>query len=340
MTFDDLSDFFGRRRYPSERLESRGPSLPLERFSKDDRYLVSEMACKSYNTTAGPASQLKNALLDAWKDHCERGGGPVTIRELLEGTYTQRHYADEQTELVFSADDILSDDVSSEDQVAEKYERVANRFHAARDAALRNTRYYLSMVNELDVYVATSMRTRDDFRQMADLCETIFNDSRLKRYNIRYFDPTLSAAEGHEDKGLIECLMVKSAKILLYSAGRKESWGKDAEAAMALSLGKPVIFLCDEEQRSRFYRDVHPLSRLIEFESGVAVGAMVTDRIGDVAELVRRILGNDLEYQLEQPKPGYFRLVEKLTRSVVRLQTSDVLLRETFWNYYHGEGTT
>jgi hypothetical protein len=28
-------------------------------------------------------------------------------------------------------------------------------------------------------------------------------------------------------------------------------------------------------------------------------------------------------------------LKEKLTGSVVRVQTSDTLLRETFWNYYH-----
>ncbi len=95
----------------------------------------------------------------------------------------------------------------------------------------------------------------------------------------RYFDPTLSAAGGHEDKGLIECLMVKCAKVLVYSAGEKESYGKDAEAAMALSLGKPVIFYCDQElRREVLSRDVHPLSRLIEFDTGIAVGAMVTDR--------------------------------------------------------------
>jgi hypothetical protein len=65
-------------------------------------------------------------------------------------------------------------------------------------------------------------------------------------------------------------LMVKCAKALVYCAGEKESWGKDAEAAMGLSLGKPVIFYCDHELRTRFYREVHPLSRLIEFETGIA----------------------------------------------------------------------
>ena len=83
--------------------------------------------------------------------------------------------------------------------------------------------------------------------------------------------------------------MVKCAKVLVYCAGEKESYGKDAEAAMALSLGKPVIFYCDQEQRRRFYRDVHPLSRLIEFETGVVVGAMVTDKLDEVSELINRI---------------------------------------------------
>ena len=169
---------------------------------------------------------------------------------------------------------------------------------------------------------------------MADFCQAVFEDPRLRDLHLRYFDPTLSAAGNHEDKGLIECLMVKCAKVLVYHAGEKESFGKDAEAAMALSLGKPVIFHCDEEERQRFYREVHPLSRLIEFQTGVAVGVMVTDEVGMVSELLSRIFNNDMEYTLEQPRPGYLCLSEKLTGCTVRLQTSNELLRETFWNNY------
>jgi hypothetical protein len=131
--------------------------------------------------------------------------------------------------------------------------------------------------------------------------------------------------------------MVKSAKVLVYCAGKKDSFGKDAEAAMALSLGKPVIFYCDEAERERFVSEIHPLSRLIEFSSGVAVGAMVTSSESEVIELLRRILEifeNEMEYELHQRKNG-LRLVEKLTGSTVRLQTRNSLLRETFWNYYH-----
>ena len=143
---------------------------------------------------------------------------------------------------------------------------------------------------------------------------------RLKSLNLRYFDPTLSAAQGHEDKGLIECLMVKCAKAFVYCAGERESYGKDAEAAMALSLGKPVIFYCNQERRRRFYWDVHPLSRLIEFETGVAVGAMVTDSVSDVSDLLRRMFENKMEYRLEHSKPGHLRLLGSTTGSVVRLQ--------------------
>jgi integrase len=85
---------------------------------------------------------------------------------------------------------------------------------------------------------------------------------------------------------------------VVYCAGERESCGKDAEGAMALSLGKPVVFYCNQERRRRFYRDVHPLSRLIEFETGVAVGAMVTDSLSDVSELLYRIFENKMRYPL------------------------------------------
>ena len=245
-------------------------------------------------------------------------------------------HAGRQVEFEFSADEMLDQPIASIADLEQKYEKVAHHFFEARQAALANTRLYLSMTSELDVYVATSMRTRQDFRNMATACEAIFDAERLKPLQLRYFDPTLSAAAGHEDKGLIECLMVKCARVLIYCAGEKESFGKDAEAAMALSLGKPVIFYCDQEQRGRFYKEVHPLSRLIDFQTGIAVGAIVTDSLPDVSELLYRIFNNKMQYRLEQPKAGFMRLKETLTESVVRLQTNDRLLSETFWNHYHG----
>lgn len=331
-SFEDLSALYCAKCVKTASIKERGPALTMNEIAKDNRYLISEMACKSYGEPA--TGDLKMVLLEAYKAHETAKGGPITIRSLLTGESVPAAYSARQTEFIFSADELLDEAIDSETELHAKYGRVAKEFSVARETALLNTRLYLSMVSELDVYVATSMRTRQDFRDMATACETIFNHAKVGPLHLRYFDPTLSAAAGHEDKGLIECLMVKCAKALVYCAGEKESYGKDAEAAMALSLGKPVIFYCDKEQRSRFYREVHPLSRLIHFDTGIAVGAMVTDSLEDVSELLYRWFENKMEYVLEH-QSGRLRLREKLTGSVVRLQTSDELLSATFWNHYH-----
>jgi hypothetical protein len=222
----ELDDFFISRRFDTKLIRERGPALPLQPIAKDDRYLIAEMACKSYGDRESPGD-LKSALMEAFRSHQGKAGGAITIRNLLEGNIAIGRYSERQQEFIFSADDVLDESVASENELEAKYDAVAQKFFKAREAALKNTRFYLSMVGDLDVYVATSMRNRKDFREMATACEQIFSDSRLQRLRLRYFDPTLSAAAGHEDKGLIECLMVKCAKALVYCAGDKESYGKE-----------------------------------------------------------------------------------------------------------------
>jgi hypothetical protein len=335
LTLTQLQEFFEKERYDADAMLHRGPPLPLESIAQDDRYLIAEQACKSLDVPAGGTSELLMLLKGAWQDHLRRGGGQVTAKELLQSAFVLNGFKGQQGLLDFAADALLESEVRSEEELIERYNEIEHSFMRARKAALRNTELYLSMTNDLDVYVATSMRTRQHFRKMAQTCEVIFSHPSVRHLHLRYFDPTMSATHGHEDKGIIECLAVKCAKVLIYTAGDKDSYGKDAEAAMALSLGKPVIFLCDEENRERFFREVHPLSRLIDFKSGVAVGVMATSSTEQAAILLSRVFENGMEYELEQKKPGYFRLKERLTGSVVRLQTNDRLLRETFSNCYH-----
>lgn len=335
LDFDQLTRFYSERRYDTGGMQHRGTSLPLNQINRDDRYLISEMACKSYDIEDLGVSNLEKVLIESYKDILSQGIKRITIKALLDGEVIGKKYSEYKSEFLFSSEEILDLEISSEEDLKSKIAQIAIKFIEARKMALKNTELYLSMVDQLDVYVATSMRSRNDFRKMATLCDKIFSDPRLKTLNIRYFDPTLSAASGHMDKGLIECLMVKCAKALVYTAGESESYGKDVEAAMALSQGKPVIFMCDAQLRERFYRDVHPLSRLIDFKTGVAVGAMVTSNDTHIPELLYRIFENKMEYEIEQPREGLIQLKEKLTKSVVRFQTNDNLLRETFWNYYH-----
>ena len=136
--------------------------------------------------------------------------------------------------------------------------------------------------------------------------------------------------------------MVKCAKALVYFAGESDSFGKDAEVSMALSLGKPVVILCPTTekgiQRMKVFQEIHPLSRLIQMETGIPVGAMITNNTSATATLLSRIFNNSMEYDLDLSEDGYIRLRERLTASVVRLQTNYPLLRESFSNYYHQIG--
>lgn len=263
----------------------------------------------------------------------------VLVEDLVNGQFMGQRYAGRQAEFSFSTDDILRETVGTEDELTDRVGILREKFDRARTAALENTKLYLSMVSDLDVYVATSMRTREHFRRMAAFCDDVFNHDDLADLHLRYFDPTLSAADGHVDKGLIECLMVDAAKVLVYYAGDRESMGKDFEAAMALSRGKPVILFCEDEGRERLYREIHPLTRLIEFNTGVAIGAMVTTSIESVRTILGRILTNSMRYEVKKTELGSLHLLEDISRSLVRLQTHDTLLQETFWNYYHRKGT-
>lgn len=331
----ELIRFYEKHRNDIEALKRRGEPIGLTEIAKDNRYLISEMVCKSFDNSQIPGGELSEALVNQYRAHIRDGGGRVTAKQLLTGAYKQNKYKAKQLQFDLSAVDFQDEPIESEQDLRRKIQRVAHDYENARKIALANTEAYLSMVGDLDVYIATSMRSRQDFRSMADFCDRVFNADELRSLNLRCFDPTLSAAEHHEDKGLIECLMVKRAKVLVLQAGPRDSYGKDAEAAMALSLGKPVIIHADDEERRQFFSDVHPLSRLINFETGVAIGAMVAGSQEQVIELIRRIFENDIEYELHQPRPKYLVLREKITKSVVRLQTSDDLIRETFWNHYH-----
>jgi hypothetical protein len=333
LNLDQLEELFRSKIFNTRALVGRSDHLLLTNIAKDDRYLIAETACKTY----APADESMPDLIEFIKGRYKRavagGKSRLKIRDLVAADSAPSRYDTDQ--LSFSLDEAMEQEVHSSVDLEDAIKPLIQKFKAARERALLNTKLYLSMIADMDVYVATSMRSRDDFRSMADFCEKTFADAAVRDLKLRHFDPTMSAANNHEDKGLIECLMVKCAKILIYNAGVRDSYGKDAEAAMALSLGKPVIFYCDTETKRKIFQETHPLARLINFENGVAVGSIVMDKLNEVPEMIRRIFKNDMEFELKKKSDNFFLLCEKLTGSVIRLQSSDLLVRETFWNYYH-----
>ena len=48
LSADQLREHFRRKRWDNGRMERRGPPLPLHVIPRDNRYLISEMACKCY----------------------------------------------------------------------------------------------------------------------------------------------------------------------------------------------------------------------------------------------------------------------------------------------------
>lgn len=334
MTKEQLRQQFEKFRIDTNQIKERGKTLEFEEIDKEDRYLISEMACKTFATPKNKEAFIR-FVVESYKKAIAQGVKRPLFKDILSGEYNPDK--PEVIQLDLFQDETDTSVVGSEKEAEEKAKNLAERFLAAHQKALANTNKYLSLCNDLDVYVATSMRTKKNFIDMAAFCEKIFASLKEEGIILRYFDPTISAAESHEDKGLIECLMVKSARILVYSSGDRDSYGKDAEAAMALSLGKPTIFYCPEEfKKNKFFKDVHPLSRLVNFQTGVAGGVIVCTTDKEVSKTLERIIDNRMRYDLIQKEnsPGYYLLKEHFTQSVVRVQTNDTLLSTAFWNHY------
>ncbi len=114
------------------------------------------------------------------------------------------------------------------------------RLDEVRRAGRENLTNYLCS-DEMDVYVATSMRDVEDFFFVGTAIERLFEKPELAELKLRYFDPTQSFCEDRIEKGLVESLMLRRAKCTVYCAQTSETLGKDSELAVTLAQGKPVI---------------------------------------------------------------------------------------------------
>ncbi|HEX4485312.1 MAG TPA: hypothetical protein VH088_03545, partial [Terriglobales bacterium] len=176
MSHESLNRFFVGKMFDSAGLIARGEAISPEPIPKDDRYLIGELACKSFEPSSSQDRDAWYALYGAWVEHRNHGGGRITYKELLDTAKLNPEFASRQLELTFISEELLDEVIDAEDQLKQKYDSVKGRFDRARPAALRNTDLYLSMVEDLDIYVATSMRNREQFRQMASFCDSIFED--------------------------------------------------------------------------------------------------------------------------------------------------------------------
>ena len=341
-----------------QKLSNRGSFITLESIDDENTFLVSEMACKTFGQgSEEEKGELTNLLSERFKILKDLGYGEIDKENLFDDNFDENFkekwrttaeripdkFNKQNLQLTLSEWEHVDVSKTDKSQIFSIVTKIVERYISTREKALRNTKHYLALARSLDVYVATSMRSKEDFKNINNLCIEIFdNNKKIQDINIRYFNPTICAAENHQDKGIIECLMVECAKALLFIVGETDSYGKVAETAMALSLGKPVIFYSELENREEFFKKVHPLTRLIDFSSGVVNGGMVVSNLENLKELIYRIFHDKMEYDLEvtrTPKNDqkYYILKERLTQSEVRLQTNDSQLTKTFWNLYQNK---
>jgi hypothetical protein len=91
-------------------------------------------------------------------------------------------------------------------------------------------------------------------------------------------------------------------------------------------------------KRADTLKNDHPLGIQVNLNSGVANGVIVTRKIEECIELIKRVVLSELEFDIfrepEFDPNGYVMLKEKITGSIFRLKTNNQLLSNAFWNFY------
>ena len=76
-----------------------------------------------------------------------------------------------------------------------------------REKGIRNQRAYLT-ADHLDVYVATSMRQRHEYLEVAEFAKQVSANDQIRSLKLRWFDPTQAYCSDRIDKGVAEALML------------------------------------------------------------------------------------------------------------------------------------
>lgn len=230
-------------------------------------------------------------------------------------------------------------------RLQKRVEETIKKVEHLKEIGERNQIQYLRNIEMIDVYVATSMRDDREYLEMAEFVNSVFGDADVKSLNLRYFDPTLCYCESRIDKGIIECLLVRTAKVTIYCAQDGDTFGKDSELAATLCQGKPVIVFVPEgddsdskrkerlDGRAKVFQDFHPLGLQVGLYDGVARGVIVVRTPEQCSKVLYQILTNSLEVDLTSEQHG-LTLRERSTKSVVRVMTGWDELAHAFWNNF------
>ncbi len=87
------------------------------------------------------------------------------------------------------------------------------------------------------------------------------------------------------------------------------------------------------EARAALFRESHPLALQVIHTTGVINGMLVVRSVDACAKVLKGLVANELEYDLEIDDENY-RLIERSSRSTVRVISRHLLIRNAFSRYF------
>lgn len=98
-------------------------------------------------------------------------------------------------------------------------------------------------------------------------------------------------------------------------------------------VGILVAIATNYESRATVFREVHPLALQVILSTGVLNGILVARSVDACANLLARLIRNDLQLELHVDDDNY-RLVERSTRSTIRVISRHQLIMNAFSAFY------
>ena len=113
----------------------------------------------------------------------------------------------------------------------------------------------------------------------------------------------------------------------------------ELEDSLRKELIDRLVLVADRfESRAKTFRDIHPLSLQVIVRSGILNGILVTRSMQECARLLAQVVENTIQTDVLVDDSNY-RLVERATRSTLRVVSRHRLLTFAFWSQYFEESS-
>jgi hypothetical protein len=164
----------------------------------------------------------------------------------------------------------------------------------------------------------------------------------LERLNfVVYADEDLAKRLGEDGLQIVDRVQDSLAEFC-----SKRIWisipDQNASSKLRTELGSELTELCTiiassekavYDKRARTLKESHPLAVQVNLTTGVANGVLVVRTIDDCADLLRRMLISDMQFNLRD-NAGMWELREEISGCIYRVVTNDRKLNNSFWNFY------